>query len=90
MNFDINEKELLEEFSTTETCKSVSKLLNLLVESQERVVLNYNIADGDAKELVYLRCKADGAKKMAYDFKSYLSRLRVKSVGGVRRNKSSE
>ena len=53
--------------------------LGRFVVAQEAAVLKYDLgASGDERQLTRLKCRAEGARKLATDFSTHISTLKAK------------
>lgn len=77
----IAENEMLQEFLHTDIYKTVMGAMEQFVSITEMQLMRFNLADGSKeKELIYSKCRAEGARKLFTDLSLYLEKLRVASL----------
>ena len=85
MNLPEDVIERLDDLYDTEVFKDLIMLLKTIIDLKKETVLNYNLKEGNAEQLAYLRSEVDGAKKVLLDLESFMKKLRKQSGSGVRR-----
>lgn len=56
------------------------EILEELVKLEEKKVLTYDLRTGNRDILLYLKCEAEGARRLAYSLERHLKSLRVAAL----------
>jgi len=74
----IDENYALADVMTHRGIKPFMKLIEQLVEGQEKDVLRYTLLDGTPEELAQIKCRAEGSRKLISDLNIRISYLKNK------------
>ena len=85
----VEEKEELLNLTQQEGFKGLLKVLDRLVFSKDRAVLQYDLVAGSPLGLALVRAEMDGARSIVRSFQGYIAQLKGDSVDGVRHRKTS-